>query len=297
MEPTWDLSVFYRGFDDPALRADFDAVVALTREGEAMLKAPLSPLETLEKIIALQEALSNKLSRAYMYCSLTLSVEADNADAFRTLQELDAIMVDAQVLQSACTRYIGSVQNLDALIAQSASLRANAFILRQAKAEAAHMLPESMEKWMRRMSLTGGDAFQKLRDQLMGTLTVEMGGETLPLPAVRGKAYDPDPAVRKAAYEAELAAYHPKVALPMAYCLGGIKGEAITLCEAKNYPDVLTQQLAESRMDREDAGCDARGHSGSAAGFPPLPEGQGKPAGLRGRAAVLRPVRPCGQRC
>ena len=43
----------------------------------------------------------------------------------------------------------------------------------------------------------------------------------------------------------ELAAY-PKVALPMAFCLGGIKGEALTMCEAKGYPDVLTQQLSHS---------------------------------------------------
>ena len=139
------------------------------------------------------------------------------------------------------------------------------------------MLPESMEKWMRRMSLTGGDAFQKLRDQLMGTLTGELDGESLPLPAVRGKAHDPDPAVRKAAYEAELAAY-PKVALPMAFCLGGIKGEALTLCEAKNYPDVLTQQLAESRMDRETLEAMLAAIREALPGFSPLPKSQGETA-------------------
>lgn len=248
MQPTWDLSVFYRGFDDPALREDIEAVKTLTHSGEALLKEALPEGEKLEKVVALLEALSNKLSRAYMYCQLTLAVEAENREAFRVLQELDTIAVDAQVLRSACTRYIGAVQGLDALIQSSPKLTANAFALREASREAAHMLPESMEKWMLRMSLSGGDAFQKLRDQLMGTLTVEFGGETLPLPAVRGKAYDPNPAVRKAAYEAELAAY-PKVALPMAFCLGGIKGEALTLSEAKGYADVLTQQLAESRMD------------------------------------------------
>ncbi len=250
MQPTWDLSVFYQGFDDPALRADIQAVQAATAEGETLLATPLPEAEKLEKVVALLETLSNKLSRAYMYCQLSLAVEAENREAFRVLQQLDTIAVDTRVLQSACTRYIGALPDLEALIAQSPTLAANAFVLREASREAAHMLPESMEKWMLRMSLSGGDAFQKLRDQLMGTLTADFEGKSLPLPAVRGKAYDPDPAVRKAAFEAELAAY-PKVALPMAFCLGGIKGEAITLCEAKGYPDVLTQQLAESRMDRE----------------------------------------------
>lgn len=37
----------------------------------------------------------------------------------------------------------------------------------------------------------------------------------------------------------------------MAFCLSCIKGEALTMCEAKGYSDVLSQQLAESRMDHE----------------------------------------------
>ena len=60
---------------------------------------------------------------------------------------------------------------------------------------------------MLRMSLDGAEAFSKMRDRLMGSHTVELDGKSLPLPAVRGMAYDPDPAVRKAAYEAELASY------------------------------------------------------------------------------------------
>ena len=250
METTWDLSVFYRGLNDPALQMDIERLRAQTAEGHLLLEKDLPPVEKLEAIVTHLETLSDTISKAFMFCQLTLAVEAENREALRTMETLDALSVDAQVFQSACTRWIGSLDTLDALIAQSERLRTNAFILREAQREAAHMLPASMEKWMLRLSLSGGDAFQKLRDQLMGTLTVTLDGKELPMPAVRGMAYDPDPAVRKKAYEAELAAY-PKVALPMAFCLGGIKGEALTMCEARHYPDILTQQLAESRMDRE----------------------------------------------
>ena len=248
MEATWDLSVFYAGLDDPALRADIAALREMIPAGGALLKAEQPALPKLEAVVTQLEAIANRFARASMYCQLTLSVEAENREAFRLLEELSALAVDMQVFQSGCVRFVGALPDLEALIAQSPKLTQNAFALRESQREAAHMLPESMEKWMLRMSLSGGDAFQKLRDQLMGTHTVELNGQTLPLPAVRGMANDPDPAVRKAAYEAELAAY-PKVALPMAFCLGGIKGEALTLCEARGYPDVLTQQLAESRMD------------------------------------------------
>lgn len=247
-EQTWDLSVFYHGFDDPDLRGDIDGIKKLLEEGHALLEG--AGADKLESMLALLERVMNKLHRTFGYCQLVLSVEAENAVALRYMDELSTLYVDVEVLQSACIRYVGKLEDLESAISESENLQKHAFLLREFQLRAEHMLPESMEKWMLRMSLSGGDAFSKLRDQLMGTHTVEMDGKTLPLPAVRGMAYDPDADVRRRAYEAEIASY-AKVELPMAFCLAGIKGEAITMCEAKKYPDVLTQQLAESRMDRE----------------------------------------------
>ena len=249
-ETTWDLSVYYQGFDDPAFRRDVDDIRRMIAEGQELLKSREEPLAKLENVVRALDALTHKLYRAYSFCQLTLATDAQHSRALKCQDELSVLMVEVEVLQSACTRYVGAAEGLETLIAGSQTLRDHGFILRESRERAAHMLPESMERWMLRMSLSGGDAFSKLRNQLMGTHTVELDGEQRPLPAVRGMAHDPDPVVRKRAYEAEIASYR-KVELPMAFCLAGIKGEALTLCEAKNYPDVLTQQITESRMDRE----------------------------------------------
>lgn len=248
MEPTWDLSVFYKGFDDPALREDIRqiqqwAVKAGQLEGEDVTA-------TLEGALRAMETLENLLSRAYGYAQLTAEADNTNDEALRLISELDNIMVEVSLAHSRIVRYVGQVEDLEARIAQSDFLQGYAFILREMKDNAAHLLPADMEKWMLRMQLDGGDAFSKLRDRLMGTLTVDLDGKSLPLPAVRGMAYDPDPAVRKAAYEAELQSYR-KVETPMAYCLACIKGEAMTLSEARGFSDLLSQQLYETRMDRE----------------------------------------------
>ncbi len=247
-DTTWDLSVFYQGFDDPAFAEDIQKVRELLDAGKALLEGG-DPLRVLEDMLDNQENLANRLYRAFSFCQLTLATQAQNTVALQYLDQLSNLFVDVEVLQSACIRYVGGLADLDALLAQSPALLANAFVFREYQTRAAHMLPEGMEKWLLRMSLSGGDAFSKLRDQLMGTHTVEWEGKRLPLPAVRGMAYDPSAQVRKSAYEAELASY-AKVELPMAFCLSSIKGEALTLCQAKGYPDVLTQQLTESRMDR-----------------------------------------------
>ncbi|MBR2923566.1 MAG: M3 family oligoendopeptidase [Clostridia bacterium] len=250
MEMTWDLSVFYNGFDDPQLENDIQRIAELSHSAQKIAAGNSSDVEKLEKMVAASSELSNLLSNAYGFTQLTLATDCTNEEALRYLDRLSNMMVDVQLNSSAIVRLVGGIADLEACIAQSETLKAHAFMLRETKEQAEHLLPEDMEKWMLRMSLDGAEAFSKLRDRLMGSHTVELDGKSLPLPAVRGMAYDPDPAVRKSAYEAELASY-AKVETPMAFCLSGIKGEAMTMCEAQKYPDILSRQLTESRMDRE----------------------------------------------
>ena len=249
-DATWDLGVFYRSFDDPALKADIEALPPLLTACHALPEKNMPPKEILKKMLEYLTRITNLFSRAFSYCQLTLSADTQNREAFRRLDELSTLYVDVEILQNTCIRYVGGLGNLSALIDGDEDLTPYAFFLKDFSVLAAHMLPEDMEKWMLRMSLSGGDAFSKLRDQLMSMHLVEIEGKKLPLPTVRGMAYDPNPAIRKQAYDAELASYE-KAALPIAFCLAGIKGEALTLCEAKKYPDILSQQLAESRMDKE----------------------------------------------
>ena len=145
---------------------------------------------------------------------------------------------------------MGGIENLEDVIAASEKLQAVAFALREMKKDADHTIPAEIEPWMLQMRLSGGSAFAQLRDKLDSTHTVEYRGQTLPLPAVRGMAYDGDASVRKDAYEAEIASYK-KMELPMAYCLNSIKMEARTMAKAKGHDSVLDMSLYQNRMDRE----------------------------------------------
>lgn len=247
---TWDLSVFYESFQDPALREDIQKIAGMSKKTDEILASDKSAEEKLADALNASIDLNNTLMNAYGFIELSLSTDANNPEALKYLDEMSNLMVDVQVASGKITRYIGSLENLNEIIEKSDFLKTHEFYLQEAYESAKHMLPEEMEKWVLKLSLNGADAFAKLRDRLMGNHTVELNGESLPLPAVRGMAYDPDPAVRKAAYEAEIKSYK-KVETPMAYCLSSIKGQAITLCEIKGYPDNLTQQLTESRMDME----------------------------------------------
>ena len=162
------------------------------------------------------------------------------------------LSVPASMLSSAYSRYLGamSAETLEAAIASSPALNAIGFYLRRSRDAAKHEPAPEIEEWLLRMSLDGANAFSTLRDQLDATLLVDYRGEQLPLSAVRGKAEDPDPQVRRDAYLAELAAYK-KIEVPMAACLNGIKGQGLTMIEARHFESILAESLYTSNMDQE----------------------------------------------
>ena len=76
------------------------------------------------------------------------------------------------------------------------------------------------------------------------------GPRRLPMPAVRGLANDSDPAVRQAAYAAEMLAW-PQVAVPCAAAMNAIKGEATIVNRRRKWGDPLDASLFANAVSRK----------------------------------------------
>ena len=252
MNGTWDLSVFYNGFDDPRIEADFARIDALIPQMKELLAGGGDAVTVLTQYADLDEELETLFDKLSSFASLTLATEASNASAMQLMDRVMQLSVSAELLGSAFSRYLGamSAEALETAIASSDKLQAIAFYLRRSRDAARHNPAPEIEEWLLRMSLDGASAFSTLRDQLDATVTVDYRGEQLPLSAVRGKAEDPDPQVRRDAYLAELASYK-KIEIPMAACLNGIKGQGLTMIEAKHFDSILAESLYDSNMDQQ----------------------------------------------
>ena len=246
----WDLSYLYPGFDDEQFKTDLASLKEDARRGVALLQdESLTRLARLEQAVAHSERISAKVDRlaGFIYC--TSAVDAANEKATAAMDQLSMAFTELELFSSALSRFAAETEDLEKLIESSDVLRPVSFALREMKEKYAHLLPPEIEPWILQMQLSGGEAFSQLRDKLDSTLVVDYRDEKLPLAGVRGKAYDPDPSVRKDAYKAEIASY-AKMELPMSYCLNSIKMEARTLAKAKGYDSVLDMTLSDSRMDR-----------------------------------------------
>lgn len=251
MKTNWDLTVFYKDFDDPEFKDD---LARLPKEIDAFTAAIAVPAEDeVRKLVSLvhqEEALSKLFERLSMMVELNFAVDANNKPANAALAPLMRAYMDSSLAANAFSRYLASLENLDAIIDADDELKARAFALREAAENAKHQLPEALEKPVLKMQLSGGEAFSHLRDKLDATLLVDYDGKQIPLSAVRALAYDGDADTRRRAYEAELASYK-KIELPMSFCLNNIKAEGETMAALKGYKGVLDMALAHSRMDEK----------------------------------------------
>lgn len=251
MKTNWDLTVFYKDFDAPEFKDD---LARLPKEIDAFTAAIAAPAEDeVKKLVSLvhqEEALSNLFERLSLMIELTLSVDANNKAANAAMAPLMRAVMGSSLASNAFSRYLASLENLDAIIDADDELKARAFALREAAEDAKHQLPEALEKPVLKMQLSGGEAFSQLRDKLDATLLVDYDGKQIPLSAVRALAYDGDADTRRRAYEAELASYK-KIELPMSFCLNNLKAEGETMAALKGYKGVLDMALAHSRMDEK----------------------------------------------
>lgn len=125
--------------------------------------------------------------------------------------------------------------------------------LRRLASRAAHQMSESEEHLAAELASTGSAAWGRLQadltSQLVATVELPDGSHDLPITAVRGMANHADPAVRRAAYDAELRAW-PTVELPVAAAMNAVKGEAIVLNRRRHWTSPVDASLFANSVSR-----------------------------------------------
>ncbi|GBF10846.1 M3 family oligoendopeptidase [Tepidibacillus sp. HK-1] len=258
MKMRWSLDALYPSFDSDAFKQDLTKCTEGIRQIKKWTKINLSnqeePVKKLEKYITTQNDFLHLYSRLQSFAQLTLSVEAKNEKALKTLEKLETMSTELAEPTVQFQKWLGSLNNLDQLISSSEILKEHRFYLLEQANKNQYLLSEQEEVILAKMKNTGSKAWAKLQELLTSTLLVEITvndeEKQLPLPVVRNMAYDSDPQVRKMAYEAELKSYK-KIEESSAASLNGIKGEFITISEKRGYQSPLEKTLLDSRMDQE----------------------------------------------
>lgn len=254
----WNLDALYSSFDARELKEDLKSCSAIITKMKEWTEVHLCdenhPQEKIETFLHMENEFLQKFTRIYNFAELTLSVDAKNEIAMQMVEQLENKLTELTKPQVLFQKWLAALGNLEELIASSELLKEHEYYLQELCKKSRYLLSEQEELLIAKMKNTGSNAWTKLQEMLTSTLLVdiEKDGEIkqLPLPVVRNMAYEPDPAVRRRAYDAELKAYE-EIEISSAACLNGIKGEVITLSKARGYASPLEKTLLDSRMDQE----------------------------------------------
>lgn len=231
---TWSLDVLYKGFDDPKLQKDFEALEKVC-ERIIELSNNLSKEnrgQVIETGLKLFEEFSLLIADIYGYASLMQTVDTTNTECNKVIERVIKLMNSTTVAETLFNEYIAATDDLETVISENDFLKVYEYKLLNIKKDSKYILDAKVEDALAKMDMCAGSAWSDQWQYITSTLKVDYDGETTTLSAIRNMAYDKDSKIRKAAYDAEIASYE-KIKDAAAYSLNSIKMQTLTECQLR----------------------------------------------------------------
>lgn len=261
--PRWDVSDVHASFDARSFTDAMEQLGADVARLEALFEQhgirateprPVTPDDGAaadEVVRALNHFHHHAdITEAYVAATTTTDTFDERAEGIEA--ELQITLMRARPLTARLAEWVKAL-GVDELATVSTEVAEHRNPLAKLAARADHQMSEAEEGLYAELMATGSAAWSQLQSvvtsQLTTTVALPSGAEVLPLTAVRGLATHADEAVRKAAYDAEMAAW-PTVAAACAAAMNGVKGEANVVNRRRGWESPLDASLFSNSVSR-----------------------------------------------
>lgn len=261
--PTWSVADVHesfgaRSFVDALERAtsDVERLTALFDEhGVRAIPARRPDADdgaACDAVVRAYNATSEQLQHLGAYVHATVSTDSRHEQAQALSSELTAVSARVSPLLARLADWVRAL-GPDDLAAVSPEAADHLGPLRRLAARAEHQMSEPEEGLYAELATVGTVAWSRLQADITSQLSTEValpdGPARLPMPAVRGLATHADPAVRRAAYDAELQAW-PQVSTACAAAMNAIKGDANIVNRRRQWASPLDASLYANSVSR-----------------------------------------------
>ncbi len=199
-------------------------------------------LEADEKVSALCGTLN-----AYAY--IIYSVDTTNTDFLNNITKIDNLTLRYRQLDlSFKSVLLANSGRLEDFYKKFPEFKEYRYILNETLEETKHQMSAAEEKLAGELQQTGGDAWDRLHEQLISNLKDTETGKTFN--ELRNDAYSADSKTRKSSYEKEIALLKQNE-IAFAACLNNLKGETLTLNRHRKWQNPLDRSLSSARLSQK----------------------------------------------
>ena len=262
--PRWSVSDLHESFDSRSFADAMDRTAADAARLEALfeergIRATDSRAVTADDGRTADEAIAalnafrehTDLLDAYLYA--TTSTDSYNERAEALMAEFEMASRRQRPLVARFAAWLASL-GVHELATVSPLVAEHLGPLEKLADRAEHQMSEAEEGLYAELLSSGSGAWGQLQhvvtSQLTATVSMPDGtAPTLPMAAVRGLGSHADPAVRKAAYDAEMTAW-PTIAATCAAAMNGVKGEATVVNRRRGWASPLDASLFANSVSR-----------------------------------------------
>lgn len=257
--PRWNMDSIYPGIES----SEYKKALKDYSEGMDSLDNLLKTAETLRKTsdnnfdfplwLSTYLNSSNKIEELaeslYSYSSALYSTDTTNTAYLNNLQRLDDLNLRSMQQSLKFKGLLSNYEkNLEDFYSRFPEFKEYKFILNEELEETKHQMSSEEEKLAGDMQKTGGNAWDRLHEQIISNLRDKESGKMFN--ELRNDAFSPDGKIRKAAWEKEIQLLKDNE-IAFAASLNNLKGETVMLNKRRNWKEAIDRSLASARMSRE----------------------------------------------
>ncbi len=243
--PRWDLSPIYPALDSEQFAHDLKEVVSLSNKLETELASPSCDIA---EAVYSYERILDYLENLFAYSSCLLTTDTGNPAFLKVVNQVEEEALVVQRLEVLFLNFLKEHEKeIYHLTKDGETLAPYRYVLGELLEEQKHLMSPELENLASDLARSGTDAFSRLQEAISSSATGEDDSTVVEL---RNRAFHQDRAVRKDAFEKELAVWKTHE-VAFAASLNGVKGTTITLDTARRYETPLLRSLQQSRIEPE----------------------------------------------
>ena len=257
--PRWNLDSLFSSIES----AEYKAALADFESGMENLGSLLESADTfiknasenfdfpvwLKGFLEADDKVSALCSSLNAYAYIIYSVDTTNTDYLNNITRIDNLTLRyRQLYLSFKSVLLANSGRLEDFYKRFPEFEGYRYILNETLDETRHQMSAAEEKLAGELQQTGGDAWDRLHEQLISNLKDTETGKTFN--ELRNDAYSADAKVRKSSYEKEISLLKQNE-ITFAACLNNLKGETLALNRHRKWQKPLDRSLSSARLSQK----------------------------------------------